>query len=120
MFSIPAVKAVEFGAGFAFADMTGSAANDEFFTDGLSVECRTNNNGGINGGITNGMPIVLRVAIKPTPSIATEQRTVDISKMQNCTISVNGRHDPCIVQRAVPVIEAGLALCLLDFMQGRR
>ena len=118
MFSIPAVKAVEFGAGVAFAQIRGSEANDEFYIENGKILTKTNNNGGINGGITNGMPIVFRVTIKPTPSISREQNTVDIERMENTTIEIEGRHDPCIVPRAVVVIEAAAALCILDLMGG--
>ena len=114
VFSVPAVKGIEFGRGFALSEMRGSAANDEFFTDGTDVFTKTNNNGGINGGITNGMPIIFSAAVKPTPSIAKEQNTVDISEMKNAKIGIKGRHDPCIVQRAAVVIEACTALALLE------
>lgn len=114
LFSIPAVKGVEFGSGFKLADMLGSQANDELYMENKTIKTHTNHNGGINGGITNGMPIVFRVAIKPTPSISLAQRTVNIETMTDDTIEVKGRHDPCIVYRAVPVIEAAAALCLLD------
>lgn len=114
MYSIPAVKGVEFGAGFAISRMTGGMANDPIRIENGSIYTETNNNGGILGGITNGMPIIFRVAVKPTPSIALEQRTIDLQSMENATISVSGRHDPCIVPRAVPVVEASLAICLLD------
>ena len=114
LFSIPAVKSVEFGIGKAFSEMYGSEANDSFETDGKNIYTKTNNNGGINGGITNGMPIVLTVGIKPTPSIAKEQETVNIATKENITAKISGRHDPCIVQRAVPVIESALAIALLD------
>jgi len=116
MFSVPAVKAIEFGAGIKFAEMLGSEANDEFYVENDKILTKTNNNGGINGGITNGMPIVFRVTIKPTPSIEMEQNTVDIERMENVTIKVEGRHDPCIVPRAVVVIEAAAALCILDLL----
>ncbi len=114
MFSIPAVKGVEFGKGFDLAEMMGSEANDPFETDGEKICTTTNNNGGINGGITNGMPIIFSVAIKPTPSIAKPQKTVDIGKMENTTIEINGRHDPCIVQRAAVVVECATALAILE------
>lgn len=116
MFSIPAVKGIEFGAGFGFADMTGSQANDPFFTENGSIKTKTNNNAGINGGITNGMPIVFRVAIKPTPSIAQTQETVNLKTMENTELSVHGRHDPCIAHRAACVVEAGTAITLLDML----
>ncbi|MBE7032122.1 MAG: chorismate synthase [Ruminococcaceae bacterium] len=114
MFSIPAVKGIEFGRGFEMSAMFGSEANDPFRTDGEKIFTTTNNNGGINGGITNGMPIVFSVAIKPTPSIARQQDTVDIEKMENTTIEISGRHDPCIVQRAAVVVECAAALAILD------
>ena len=116
MFSIPAVKGVEFGSGFDFAEMKGSIANDPFETNGKTVFTTTNNNGGINGGITNGMPVLFSVAIKPTPSIAKMQKTVDLEKMENTTIQINGRHDPCIVQRAAVVVECSAALAILDII----
>lgn len=114
IFSIPAIKGIEFGCGFGFADMYGFDANDAFQTDGNKIYTTTNNNGGINGGISNGMPIIFSVAIKPTPSIAKMQNTVDTDKMQNTVIEINGRHDPCIVQRAAVVVESAAALAILD------
>lgn len=114
MFSIPAVKGVEFGKGFELAEMHGDKANDEFFTDGKSIFTKTNNNGGINGGISNGMPIIFSVAIKPTPSVAKPQNTVDTAKMENTEIEIKGRHDPCIVQRAAAVVECCTAIALLE------
>ena len=114
MFSIPAVKGIEFGRGFDLCSMTGFEANDPFVTDGEKIFTETNNNGGINGGITNGMPIIFSVAIKPTPSIAKVQSTVDTNTMKNTTISINGRHDPCIVQRAAVVVECAAALAILE------
>lgn len=114
VFSIPAVKGVEFGLGFDFADKLGSEANDQMYIDGQTVKCYTNNNGGVIGGITNGMPIVFRAVIKPTPTISKEQKTVDISTMQNTTIAAHGRHDPCIVHRAAVVVESVTALVIAD------
>lgn len=116
LFSIPAVKGVEFGAGFRISKMKGSGANDEFYINNEIIKTYTNNNGGILGGITNGMPVIFRIAFKPTPSIAQEQRTVDICKNENTTIEIQGRHDPCIVQRAVPVVEAVAAMGILELM----
>lgn len=115
VFGIPAVKGVEFGAGFACADMYGSQDNDPIALDerGRAV-CLTNNAGGILGGITTGMPLIVRAAFKPTPSIAAEQRTVDIVSGEEVSFSVPGRHDPCVVVRAVPVVEAAVALAVLD------
>lgn len=116
MFSIPAVKGIEFGAGFAFADMTGSQANDAFYLKDGVVKTKTNHNAGINGGITNGMPLVFRVAIKPTPSISQVQDTVNLATMENTELLLHGRHDPCIAHRAACVVEAGVAIALLDMM----
>lgn len=115
IFSVPAVKGLEFGAGFEIATKKGSEANDEIFYDQENkVQTATNNNGGIIGGITNGQPIVFTVAIKPTPSIAKQQRTININNKENTALCVAGRHDPCIVLRALPVIESCLALTLMD------
>lgn len=116
LFSIPSVKGVEFGAGFDIAYMKGSEANDELYIKDGVVKTYTNNNGGIIGGITYGMPLIFRAAIKPTPSIGIEQRTVDIKENKNTSIQITGRHDPCIVPRGLPVIEAAAALALLDYM----
>lgn len=118
MFSIPAVKGIEFGAGFEFSKMDGKTANDEFYVKDGQIKTYTNNNAGINGGITNGMPIVFRLAIKPTPSISQIQKTVDISKYENAEIEIQGRHDPCIVHRAAVVVENATAIAILDMMQG--
>ena len=116
VYGIPAVKGVDFGAGFSAAYMMGSECNDPFEIRGGRVVTRTNNCGGILGGITTGGPIVFRAAFKPTPSIAKEQDTVNLKTMENVKISVPGRHDPCIVLRAVPVVEAAAALAILDAM----
>ena len=115
IFAVPATKGLEFGAGFGFSTMRGSQANDVFLpsADGKPLT-RTNNNGGINGGITNGMPVVFRVAIKPTSSIAKEQDTVDMQSGEATKLVVSGRHDPCILSRAVPVIEAATALAISE------
>lgn len=119
LFSIPAVKGVEFGDGFDITTLFGSEANDNFYLEGEKILTRTNHNGGINGGITNGMPLTLRVAIKPTASISIEQETVDIKALENATLKVRGRHDACIVPRAVPVIEAACAIVLCDLLLGQ-
>ena len=118
VFGIPAVKGVEFGAGFAAAELMGSQNNDAFTAENGQIRTVTNNCGGILGGITNGMPLVFRVAIKPTPSIAKEQQSVSLSRMENTTLVVQGRHDPCIVPRAVPVVEAAAAIAILDMILG--
>ena len=114
MFSVPAVKGIEFGDGFALADLRGSQANDDFYYDGDVVKTRTNHNGGINGGITNGMPIIFRLVVKPTASISQKQETIDTDTKENCDLVIKGRHDPCIVQRAIPVVEAAAAWAILD------
>jgi chorismate synthase len=116
LFSVPAVKAVEFGIGRDFSEILGSEANDSFVIENGKISTKTNNNGGINGGITNGMPVVFSVTIKPTPSIGKEQETVNVETNENITTKIAGRHDPCIVQRAVPVIEAATAIVLLDLI----
>ena len=113
-FGIPAVKGVEFGAGFAATLLRGSQNNDAFYYEGDTVKTRTNNHGGILGGITTGMPLIARLAFKPTPSIAKEQASVDLYRKENTTLRVKGRHDPCVVTRAVPIAEAAMALGLLD------
>ena len=116
-FAVPAVKGVEFGSGFSSAEMTGSAHNDPFCIEDGKVRTKTNNSGGIQGGITNGMPLIFRAALKPTPSIRTEQETVSLSKMCQEKLSIGGRHDPCVGVRAVPVIEAVAAIALFDAIQ---
>ena len=114
LLGIPAVKGVEFGAGFEAARMKGSQNNDSYVMRDGEIEAVTNNAGGILGGMSSGMPIVVRVAVKPTPSISKEQKTVDLLEMTDTTIEVKGRHDPCIVPKAVPVVEASVALVLVD------
>jgi chorismate synthase len=115
LFAIPAVKGVEFGAGFAASRVKGSENNDPFIIKGGKIVTTSNNAGGVLGGISSGMPLVVRVAIKPAASIAIEQKTVDIQKMKSAAIRVGGRHDVCIVPRAVPVVEAMMAVTLTDF-----
>ena len=119
LYSIPAVKGVEFGQGFAFGKMFGSEANDELFYDDNAVRFASNNSGGINGGISNGEPITMSVAIRPTPSIQKEQNTVDLVEKKNVKIKITGRHDACIVPRAVPCVESAVAIALTDMIGGK-
>ena len=116
MFSIPAVKGVEFGKGFDIANIKGSEANDEYYLENGEIKTYTNNNGGILGGITSGAPITFKVAIKPTPSISQKQKSVNVSTMENSDLEIVGRHDPCILPRAAVVVEAVTALCILDLL----
>lgn len=116
MFSVPAVKGIEFGKGFAFASMKGSEANDAFYMDGEQVRTRTNHNGGINGGITNGMPVVFQTVIKPTPSIYKKQRTIDLGRREDAMIQIEGRHDPAIIHRARVVIDSMAAIVVADML----
>ena len=116
MFSIPAVKGIEFGKGFAFAQMRGSEANDAFEMLDDTVVTKTNNNGGINGGITNGMPVLFQTVVKPTPSIYKEQKTVNMDTKENVTMRIQGRHDPAIIHRARVVVDSMTALVLADML----
>ena len=114
IFSIGAVKGIEFGNGFASAGMKGSENNDPFLVQDGRIVTRTNHHGGILGGLSSGMPIVVRTAMKPTPSIGIKQESVDLETMENTELIVKGRHDPCIVPRAVPCIEAAVAIAVYD------
>lgn len=114
LFGIPAVKGVEFGSGFACASMRGSAHNDPYYMDGETVRTKTNRAGGISGGISNGMPVLFRAAFKPTASISRPQESISFSGHCSATLEIHGRHDPCIVPRAVPCVEAAAAIAILD------
>ena len=114
LYAIPAVKGVEFGDGFNLAEMRGSVANDGLYIKDGKVGFYSNRAGGINGGIANGEPITMRVAFRPTPSISLPQKTVDLTKMENTEITINGRHDACVVPRALPVIESAVAIAIAD------
>ena len=116
VFGIGGVKGIEFGTGFESAKMKGSENNDEFYMDNDNVKTKTNNHGGILGGITTGMPITFNVAFKPTPSISLPQQSISFSKHEDVTLSTKGRHDPCIAVRAVPCIEAISAIAVSDFL----
>ncbi|MEE0913743.1 MAG: chorismate synthase [Ruminococcus sp.] len=116
VFGVPAIKGIEFGKGFELAQMRGSQSNDPFRYQDGRVVTETNNCGGILGGITNGMPVIFRAAVKPTPSISQKQKTVDLQKKENAELEIHGRHDPCIVPRAVPVIEAVTAIAIINLM----
>ena len=116
VFGIPAVKGIEFGAGFAAAEMLGSEHNDDFVMQGEKVVTKTNRHGGILGGISSGMPILFKAAFKPTPSIAKAQNSVSLSRGENAELIIEGRHDPCVVSRAVPCVEAAAAVAVLDLL----
>ena len=119
LFSVPALKGIEFGAGFGFADMLGSEANDEFESVDGEIRTKTNNNGGINGGITNGMPIIFRTVIKPTPSIFKPQSSVSMKTGKATRLSISGRHDPAIIHRARAVVDAVTAIAVADLLSVR-
>jgi chorismate synthase len=119
LMSIGAVKGVEIGAGFEAARMKGSEMNDELYLQEGTIRTRTNNAGGILGGISTGEPILCRIAVKPTPSISKPQRSVDMKRMEEVEIKITGRHDPCICPRIVPVAEAMVALVLVDYLMRR-
>lgn len=119
MFSIPAIKGIEFGDGFKLADVRGSEANDPIRMDGDRVVTETNRNGGVNGGISNGMPILFRCAVKPTPSIFKEQKTVNMLSGENVTLELEGRHDPAVIHRARVVVDSMTALVIADLLVGR-
>ena len=119
MLAIPSCKGIEFGSGFEGAAMTGSENNDSYYLDNDLIVTRTNNQGGISGGISTGMDITMKVAFKPVPSIRKSQHTVDIKKREETELSIEGRHDLCIVPRVLPVVEAMAALVLLDRMQSK-
>lgn len=116
LYGIPAVKAVAFGDGFEFGSMRGSEANDQMYFEGDTVKTKTNHCGGICGGITNGMPVIIKVALKPTPSISKPQETVNLENGENTRLTIEGRHDPCIVPRALPALEAMLSIATLDLI----
>lgn len=118
VYGIPAVKGLDFGAGFHAAAIKGSENNDPYIVQSGKIVTATNNAGGILGGITTGMPLLFQVAIKPTPSISKEQNTISLSRMENTALNIKGRHDPCIVPRAVPVVEAAAAIALYDMILG--
>ena len=120
IFAIPAVKGIEFGAGFKVSNLTGSENNDQFIVENGQIQTNKNNHGGILGGISSGMPIIFRVAIKPTPSIAIEQTSVDLQKGTPEKLKIAGRHDPCIVPRAVPAVEAVASIAILDLLLGSK
>jgi len=116
LFDVPAVKGVEFGLGSAITEMKGSESNDEYMMQNGKVVAMSDNMGGILGGLSNGMPIIIHIAIKPTPSVGKEQKTVDLSTMRDSILSIKGRHDPCVVPKAVPAVESAVAVTLVDHM----
>jgi len=116
LFDIPAIKGVEFGLGFEVSKLRGSENNDSYTIEEGEIETLTNNAGGVLGGLSSGMPLIIKVAVKPTPSISKKQKTVDLSTMQETTISIKGRHDPCVVPKAVPVVEAAVATVIVDHL----
>lgn len=119
LFSIPSVKGIEFGNGYDITKMRGSSANDSYYIEKDMILSHSNNNGGIIGGITSGIPVIFRTAIKPTPSISLLQQTINVSLMENTALQIEGRHDPCIVPRALPVIEGAAAIVILDLILER-
>lgn len=119
LFSVPAIKGVEFGEGFGFADLYGSEANDPFIIENGEIKTKTNRSGGINGGITNGMPITFRCAVKPTPSIYKEQNSISLSRMEEAKLKIEGRHDPAIIHRVRAVVDAAAALAIADMLTVR-
>jgi chorismate synthase len=116
LFDIPAVKGVEFGVGFRAAHLKGSENNDQYIISNGKISFKTNYSGGVLGGLSTGMPLIVKAAFKPTPSIGKPQKTVDLQRMKECTLEIVGRHDPCIVPRAVPVVESTVAIVLVDHM----
>jgi chorismate synthase len=116
LFDVPAVKGVEFGLGSAIAEMKGSESNDAYMMKNGKVVTMSDNLGGISGGLSNGMPIIIHIAIKPTPSVGKEQKTVDLSTMKEARLKIKGRHDPCVVPKAVPAVESAVAITLADHM----
>ncbi len=116
LFDVPAVKGVEFGLGFEIAELKGSESNDEYMMQKGNIVTMSDNMGGILGGLSNGMPLIMRVAIKPTPSVGKEQKTVNLSTMKDASLTIKGRHDPCVVPKAVPAIESAVAITLADHM----